>query len=312
MGPDTVNGMSWQSAPFQERNGFVCACSWRELYGTVWRNTMGVGIHSGPVMSEFLPVGSQLEHVRIYSKGIYEYFKACKPKTANRSQGCLQKCLGQSISCRLVRFYPLLLCFLQSDYNHTSKRPVISLGLQQSILTQLISLFDGVAAHYQLIRDARKKEKEGITASPSHEKTENTVTVSEPVQESHRLSTSTPPIIPHITVGINEVTKALEREIQSMHRTVIAPNTAVDETQSLTKVVFICYANLDTPALVAHLPQLVALCNSARSEHHKIKVVQLPAGAHISLAGSLGYLKRVSVITLDVCPFRLLSWLLTL
>lgn len=162
-----------------------------------------------------------------------------------------------------------------------------------------------MAAHYLLIRNARKKK--GITASSSHEKTENAVTVSEPDQELHHLSTSAPPIIPHITVGINEVTKALEREIQSKHRTVITSGTAVDETQSLTKAVFICYANLDTPALVAHLPQLVALCNSARSEHHKIKVVPLPAGAQISLADSLGYLKRVSVITLGVCSFRLLS-----
>jgi len=167
----------------------------------------------------------------------------------------------------------------------------------------LTTLFDGVAAHYQLIRDARKKK--GIAASSSHENTENTGTVSEPNQELHRLSTSAPPIIPHITVGINEVTKALEREIQS--RTVISPTTANDETQSLTKVVFICYADLDTPAFVAHLPQLVALCNSARSEHNKIKVVQLPAGAQITLADALGYLKRVTVITLDVCPFRLLS-----
>jgi ribonuclease P/MRP protein subunit POP3 len=192
-----------------------------------------------------------------------------------------------------------------SDHCHLSKRPVISSGLQQSILTQLTVLFDGVAAHYQLIRDARKKKD--IAASSSHEKTENVVTVSEPNQELQRLSTSAPPIIPHITVGINEVTKALEREIQSSRRTVITPNTADDETQSLTKVVFICYADLDTPAVVAHLPQLVALCNSAKSEHHKIKVVQLPAGAQISLADALGYLKRVSVIALDVCPFRLLS-----
>jgi hypothetical protein len=162
-----------------------------------------------------------------------------------------------------------------------------------------------VAAHYQLIRDARKKKD--IPASPSHEKTESVDTVSEPNQELHRLSRSAPPIISHITVGINEVTKALEREIQSSRRTVITPSTADDEMQSLTKVVFICYADLDTPAFVAHLPQLVALSNSARSEHHKIKVVQLPAGAQISLADALGYLKRVAVIALDVCPFRLLS-----
>ena len=192
-----------------------------------------------------------------------------------------------------------------SDHCRFSKRPVINSGLQQSILTQLTSLFDGVAAHHQLIHNARKKQ--GTAASSSHEKTVSAVTVSEPPnQELHRLSTSAPPIIPHTTVGINEVTKALEREIQSSRRTVTTSNTADEETRSSTKAVFICYADLDTPAFVAHLPQLVALCNSARSEHHKIKVVQLPAGAQISLADALG-LKRISVIALDVRPFRLLS-----
>ena len=167
----------------------------------------------------------------------------------------------------------------------------------------MIALFDGVAAHYQLVRDARKKK--GITASSSHKPTENHV--GEPNQELLRLSTSAPPIIQHITVGINEVTKAFEKEIRSSRTTVVIPSSAVNETQSLTRVVFICYADLDTPAFVAHLPQLVALCNSARSEHHTIKVVQLPAGAQVSIANSLGHLKRVSVIALDVRPFRLLS-----
>lgn len=187
-----------------------------------------------------------------------------------------------------------------SDQCRLSKRPIIPSGLQQSILTQLTALFDGVAAYYQLVRNARKK-----TASSSHMQTENLV--SEPNQELLRLSTSAPSIIAHITVGINEVTKALEKEIRSSRRTVIIPSTTDDETRSLTKVVFICYADLDTPAFVAHLPQLVALCNSARPEHYKIKVVQLPAGAQTSLANALGNLKRVSVIALDVCPFWLLS-----
>jgi ribonuclease P/MRP protein subunit POP3 len=200
-----------------------------------------------------------------------------------------------------VRIHPLVLCFFLTV--SLSKRPAIPLALQQSILTQLTALFDGVAAHYQLVRDARKKK--GITASSSHKPTENHV--SEPRQELLSLSTSAPPIIQHITVGINEVTKALEKEIRSSRPTVVIPSTPVNETRSLTRVILICYADLDTPAFVAHLPQLVALCNSARSEHHTIKVVQLPAGAQISLANSLGYLKRVSVIALDVCPFRFLS-----
>jgi len=139
------------------------------------------------------------------------------------------------------------------------------------------------------------------TGSSSHEQDGNDV------GGPSQALTSTPPIISHTTVGINEVTKALENEIQSRRQTVVTPGTAVSETRAPTSVIFICHADLDTPALVAHLPQLVALCNSTRSEDHKIKVVQLPVGAQSSLADALGYLRRVAVIALDVRPCWLLS-----
>ncbi|KAH9997740.1 hypothetical protein BJV74DRAFT_826203 [Russula compacta] len=164
--------------------------------------------------------------------------------------------------------------------------PIISPGLQQSILVRLTALFDGVAAHYELVGNTRMTTRTRAAGSSSHESNQG-------------LATSAPAIIPHIVVGINEVTKILETELRSSRQSVIKPDTTVEETLFLTSVIFICYADLDTPALVAHLPQLVALCNSPRSENQKIKVVQLPAGAQTSLANSLGYLKRVSVMALD-------------
>lgn len=209
-----------------------------------------------------------------------------------------------AIHSRLIGEDASLVSWLFLTSSRHSNRPVIPSGLQQSILAQLTALFDGVAGHYQLIRDARRK-KTRTAASSSQNPTEDHAC--EPNRDSPRPSMSTLPIISHITVGINEVTKALEKEIRSRHQTVIIPGKAVDETQFLARFVFICYADLDTPAFVAHLPQLIALCNSARPEQHRIKVIQLPAGAQISLANALGYLKRVSVIALDVCSFRLLS-----
>jgi len=173
--------------------------------------------------------------------------------------------------------------------------PVIPSGLQQSILTQLTALFDGVATHYQLVRNMRKETRKA--ASSSHEQAESHV--SKPDQELFHLHSSTPPIIPHMTVGINAVTKALETEIRAGRQTIITTDRAVDEARFSIRAIFICHTDLDTPALVAHLPQLVALCNSARSDNQKIKVVQLPAGASTSLANALGYLKRVSVLALD-------------
>lgn len=185
------------------------------------------------------------------------------------------------------------------------RRPIISSGLQQRILTQLITLFDGVAAHYQCVRDTRKQTRAAI--SSSHEQGGSHV------GETNQGSAPAPPIIPHITVGINEVTKALETEVRSSRhwQTVVISSPAIEKMEASTSAIFICYEDLDTPALVAHLPQLVALCNSARSENHKLKVIQLPAGAQSSLVNALGYLSRVSVLALDVWPCRLLSWLLT-
>ncbi|KAH9178794.1 hypothetical protein EDB89DRAFT_1843337 [Lactarius sanguifluus] len=171
--------------------------------------------------------------------------------------------------------------------------PTISPSLQESILLQLITLLDGMAAYYQFARNARKKAR--LTTNSSDQK-QAEIDIVRPSPESRM---STPPIASHITLGINEVTKALETEIRSSRQVVVTSDTTLDTIQPLTSVIFICHADLDTPAIVAHLPQLIALCNSARPHGHQIKVVLLPAGAQSSVAHALGYARRVSVIALD-------------
>ncbi|KAI9444877.1 hypothetical protein H4582DRAFT_2053098 [Lactarius indigo] len=171
--------------------------------------------------------------------------------------------------------------------------PTISPSLQEDILLQLITLLDGVAAYYQFARNTRKKAR--LAANSSDQK--QVEVASDSSTESHM---SAPPIDSHITLGINEVTKALETEIRSSRQVVVTSDTTFDTTQPLISVIFICHADLDTPAIVAHLPQLIALCNSARPLGSKIKVVPLSAGAQSSIAHALGYARRVSVMTLDV------------
>jgi hypothetical protein len=193
---------------------------------------------------------------------------------------------------RIFRIVLLLNLFLSIE------RPTISPSLQENILSQLITLLDGVAAYHQCARNARKKAR---LAANSSDQNQN-VTQSNTESSQH---TSTPPITLHITLGINEVTKALEAEIRSSRHVIVTADTTSDTSQPLTSVIFICHADLDNTAIVAHLPQLIALCNSARPHGHKIKVVLLPAGAQSSVAQALGYPRRVSVMTLDVSPFRL-------
>ncbi|KAF8260741.1 hypothetical protein EI94DRAFT_1747673 [Lactarius quietus] len=177
--------------------------------------------------------------------------------------------------------------------------PTVSPSLQESILLQLITLLDGVAAYYQCARNERKKAR--LATNSSDQKQD--VTPSNSDSESRAQPTSAPPITSHITLGINEVTKALETEIRSSRQVVVTSDTTFDTTQPLTSVIFICHADLDNPAIVAHLPQLIALCNSARHHGHKIKVLLLPAGAESSIARALGYPRRVSVMALDVSAF---------
>ena len=178
------------------------------------------------------------------------------------------------------------------------ERPTIHPNLQENILLQLITLLDGVAAYYQGARNARKKAR--LSTNSKQDATQSNA-------ESCIQPTPTPPIISHITLGINEVTKALEMEIRTNQQVVATSDTTFDTTQPLTNAIFICHADLDTPAIVAHLPQLIALCNSARPQGHKIKVVLLPAGAQTSIAQALGYTRRVSVMALDASSFMVIT-----
>lgn len=190
---------------------------------------------------------------------------------------------------------PVYRSVLGNPFHHVDW-PAIPPSLQESILSQLITLLDGVATYYQSARIARKKARLA-TNSSDHKQAEIDVTQSSTETPSQPMSK--PPITSHITVGINEVTKALEAEIRSSRQVVVTSDTTFDTTQPLTSVIFICHADLDTPAIVAHLPQLIVLCNSARPNGHKIKAVPLPAGAQSSIAHALGYPKRISVMALD-------------
>lgn len=87
-----------------------------------------------------------------------------------------------------------------------------------------------------------------------------------------------PDILQRVTIGINDVTKLLEHDIQSKNK---RPNTAV----------FVCKRDMKPPHLCMHLLSMVPLTSS--------KIVSLPQGAEIKLAKALG-LQRASCIAVDV------------
>lgn len=114
----------------------------------------------------------------------------------------------------------------------------------------------------------------------------------------------TPDVQGHLVIGINEVTKRLEWQASQGRRITLSSTSRNQSESSLSpvQIVVACVHDLESPLLIAHLPRLVASCNSARSfgsSEEPVKLVPLPRGAENKLAKAIG-LRRVSVLALEV------------
>ncbi|KAL5519613.1 POP3 [Sanghuangporus vaninii] len=80
-------------------------------------------------------------------------------------------------------------------------------------------------------------------------------------------------------------------------------------TRAPIRTVLVCLPDIDPPLLVAHIPYLVAACNSKANHNNndssathdpdaRIKLISLPKGAEVKLAQATG-LRRISVLALD-------------
>jgi len=128
-----------------------------------------------------------------------------------------------------------------------------------------------------------------------------------PIRESGP-SRSKPPILQHLTLGINEVTKMLEKVVRSHRHTIVAGQTPPQlgsEPERLERLVLVCRGDVDPPILIGHLPHLIAACNSVRRSsgsaeemRYRVWLVPLAKGAEHMLAEALG-LRRASVIAID-------------
>lgn len=203
--------------------------------------------------------------------------------------------------------------------------PSVPGDIQHSILAHLVALVDGVGEYRKIRSDhahrkrkaarvdeagARRRRKKGESPSDTvHEALGGEVTredrpsrVTDEDLESQNLgdlsSAPLPSILRHITIGVNDVTKRLEMFAKSLQMCDAAPRSPI-------RVVFVCCADIDPPALVAHLPQLVATCNSISTcsgpkaaSSSSIKLVPLPKGAEFVLAQAIG-LRRAAVLAID-------------
>lgn len=105
-----------------------------------------------------------------------------------------------------------------------------------------------------------------------------------------------------VVVGINQVTKMLECQIQSLRTLAVLPGNPGPCQESALAAVFICSADIDPLVLAEHIPHLVASCNSlAKQGPSKVKLVPLPKGSESAVAHAVG-LRRAAVIGVLVSP----------
>jgi len=136
---------------------------------------------------------------------------------------------------------------------------------------------------------------------------------------------SPPVLLDSLEIGLNEVTRALERSITTL-RSCQTKKQLPNDFKPIS-LVLVCLADINPPNLVAHIPHLVSVYNSmlmtqeiiTTKKRRKgaplsilpprpegIKLVTLPKNAESSLAGSIG-LRRVSVVAFYVSSFSFFS-----
>ena len=209
-------------------------------------------------------------------------------------------------------------------------RPTVPLNVQNSILACVVDMLAGVA-EYTIAREnghcrkrSRKRSATDVRVIKRRKgpSTTDARTTMEDASSSRAAdicdtmplgssedSTPVPPIMSSLKIGINEVTKTLE-QLASSYRQTITPDMKrgaesagrSDASTPRSRIVLACRADVDPPAIMAHIPSLVAACNScaaASTAQQRTWLVPLPKGAEYTLAEALG-LRRASILLIEV------------
>ncbi|KAK7465401.1 RNase P and RNase MRP subunit [Stygiomarasmius scandens] len=204
--------------------------------------------------------------------------------------------------------------------------PSVPVNLQNLVLSQLLSLFDGISQHHRVHRKRKrepkpeslsqnKKRKVGekvaeggppdqqdISMSSSetpqsplvHTNTEASSSSGPSLSQPDDASIESPAIMRHFTTGINAVTKRLESQVSRIR---LSSSNVSSSNPPPIKLVLVCRADVDPPILIDHLPHLVAACNSSKTTE-PVLLIPLPKGAEFTLADALG-VRRAAALALD-------------
>ncbi|KIL71664.1 hypothetical protein M378DRAFT_183036 [Amanita muscaria Koide BX008] len=174
--------------------------------------------------------------------------------------------------------------------------PSISTEVQNELLTNLVSVLEGITEYQGTLSQLNRKRKHQDQEQSVEESQEPDMQADDDDNRS-----SARPLVEHLTIGLNAVTKRIEDQIRGKHqnsRTIPEEsNNTLPETTPDLCLVFVCRADIDPPLLVDHLPHLIAACNALHED--AVRLASLPRGAEATLAKTLG-LRRVTVIGLDI------------
>ena len=211
--------------------------------------------------------------------------------------------------------------------SHT--RPGVPVNVQNNILARFVDMLQGVpeyrVEHEKQMRKKRKATRPQHISPPSkrrkflfgsHKVDDIAVDTGSMEQieteggangdDGNDAIRPRPEILDHMTTGINEVTKLLEKTARPVSRTTVGGATA-NETKSEARpaIVLVCRGDVTPPELIQHIPHLVAACNtrSIGTTSSVVHLIPLQKGAELSLAEAIG-LRRVSVVALHVSLSR--------
>ena len=106
---------------------------------------------------------------------------------------------------------------------------------------------------------------------------------------------------PHLVIGINAVTRALESQLRLIRKHVVIDNRSQNSDlpprlpPSPIVVVFVCCSDVDPTALIDHIPYLIAGCNSPKNVAQQIRLVPLPKGSESTISQILGVRRAAAV-----------------
>ncbi|KAH7886092.1 hypothetical protein F5I97DRAFT_1809573, partial [Phlebopus sp. FC_14] len=190
------------------------------------------------------------------------------------------------------------------------KWPSVPLNLQNLCLARLVAALQGLQGRRQSRPPAGAQNVENLVMPDqviASDSVQTGLHSSQAATNQARLCDDSGPLPGSLTVGINQVTRALEGQLRSLRKhAVVRSSTPSSDHQesspacSAVAVVFVCCVDVDPPLLVDHIPHLVAACNSMRptsekEAHDIVKLVPLPKGSEVGISQVLG-LRRAAVL----------------